>query len=158
MSAATAADSNDAKPDDCDCGDFYSFRITVVVDGSNPLADDPKFRQFAENTFGQEAPAHVLLKICWVSKDDLTAFVSAYDALLGALKLYQRPLADLAGSDAANGYYTALTAFSKVFCKLRNVYAEEKLVDPLKSQQTSSAYPVILGRSGLHDQNQGSNK
>ncbi|MCQ6468374.1 hypothetical protein NPN14_24405, partial [Vibrio parahaemolyticus] len=36
------------------------------------------FRKYAEKIFRQEAPAHVLLKICWVNANDMKQFQLAY--------------------------------------------------------------------------------
>ena len=54
---------------DCDEKDPYSFRITVVLNGEDGLANGGiEFRRFAEQTIRMETPAHLGVKICWVSK------------------------------------------------------------------------------------------
>lgn len=68
------------------CGeeDPYSFRLTFVLPGwPPPLKENLELRRFAERTIRQEAPAHLLSKICWVGNDgfgriiDLCAPVTA---------------------------------------------------------------------------------
>jgi len=65
-------------PTDCNiCGDEdpYSFRLSIVMNGEKGLANSGiQFRRFAENTIRMEVPAHLGLKICWVSEVQLQAF------------------------------------------------------------------------------------
>ncbi len=76
-------------PDDCSmCGeeDPYSFRITVVLNGEEGLAArGMEFRRFAEQTIRLETPAHLGVKICWVSKEQLELFETIYCAWLAEL-------------------------------------------------------------------------
>ncbi|MGO8055953.1 hypothetical protein, partial [Rhizobium leguminosarum] len=63
---------------DCNlCGeeDPYSFRLTVVMNGEEGIANSGiEFRRFAEQTIRREVPAHLALKVCWVSKIQLEDF------------------------------------------------------------------------------------
>ena len=69
----------DAECSECDERDPYSFRITVVLNGEEGLANKGiEFRRFAEQTIRMETPAHLGLKICWVSKKDLADFGNLY--------------------------------------------------------------------------------
>lgn len=65
-------------PDDCEfCGDQdpYSFRLTVVLSGESGIANSGiEFRNFAEKTIRSEVPAHLGVKICWVSDIQLIEF------------------------------------------------------------------------------------
>ena len=71
---------------DCDEKDPYSFRITVVLNGEDGLANKGiEFRRFAEQTIRMETPAHLGLKICWVSKESLKEFGDVYCSWLSEL-------------------------------------------------------------------------
>jgi hypothetical protein len=63
---------------DCNlCGeeDPYSFRLTIVLNGEEGIANSGVlFRRFAERTIRKEVPAHLALKICWVSNRQLSLF------------------------------------------------------------------------------------
>ena len=67
---------------DCNlCGeeDPYSFRITVVLNGEQGVANTGiAFRRFAEKTIRLETPAHLGIKICWVSEEQLQEFETDY--------------------------------------------------------------------------------
>ena len=69
-------------PPTCDvCGeqDPYSFRMTIVMNGETGLANSGiAFRRFAEDTIRMEIPAHLGLKICWVSNEQLEKFETLY--------------------------------------------------------------------------------
>jgi hypothetical protein len=76
-------------PDDCVlCGeeDPYSFRITIVLSGESGIANSGiEFRRFAEATIRREVPAHLGVKICWVSNEQLVSFEAVYCAWLAEL-------------------------------------------------------------------------
>ncbi|MCP3669621.1 MAG: hypothetical protein GY814_04180 [Gammaproteobacteria bacterium] len=61
----------------CDCTeviDPYSFRLSVVLPAWSSRFKDMGFRQFVEDTLRREAPAHVFLKICWISHSQMVEF------------------------------------------------------------------------------------
>ena len=61
-------------PGECDCVevvDPYSFRASVVLPSWSPRFRDVRFRRLVEDTLRAEAPAHVFLKICWVSHEQM---------------------------------------------------------------------------------------
>ncbi|XZF12934.1 hypothetical protein ACTHGU_14195 [Chitinophagaceae bacterium MMS25-I14] len=70
------------------CGeeDPYSFRMTIVMNGETGMVNSGmEFRRFAEETIRMEIPAHLGLKICWVSGEQLAAFGELYCAWLTEL-------------------------------------------------------------------------
>jgi len=70
------------------CGheDPYSFRITIVLNGEYGVSNGGiAFRRFAEKTIRLETPAHLGVKICWVSQEQLIEFEEAYCKWLGEL-------------------------------------------------------------------------
>lgn len=116
----------------CTDKDPYSFRFTVVVNGEDGMAGgDMDFRKFAEQTIRKEAPAHLGLKICWVSKKQLLEFATVYCAWRaemakekpGKLQLHQR-----------------LVALLQVFTRLKNVYPPASLHDCAEGNEENRVY------------------
>ena len=111
-------------PDDCSmCGeeDPYSFRLTIVLSGETGIANSGiEFRRFAEETIRREIPAHLGLKICWVSNEQLLRFETVYCAWLKELSL-QKPDAFL--------LHEKLKALLEEFETLKSVYPEARLHD-----------------------------
>lgn len=68
-----------------DCGfcseeDPYSFRVSVVLPYWPERFRNLNFRALLERTLREEAPAHVQVKICWISQSQMTDFDAAYRA------------------------------------------------------------------------------
>ncbi|MBS1630594.1 MAG: hypothetical protein JST27_11100 [Bacteroidetes bacterium] len=79
----------------CQKEDPYSFRLTLVMNGAGGLANAGiEYRRFAERSIRFELPAHLGLKICWVSQEQFLAFEKAWCAYLGVLA-EPEPNADL---------------------------------------------------------------
>ncbi|MCU0405246.1 MAG: hypothetical protein MUE99_11940 [Chitinophagaceae bacterium] len=111
-------------PNDCSlCGeeDPYSFRITVVLSGESGIANRGiEFRRFAEETIRREIPAHLGVKVCWVSNEQLLLFDNLYCTWLKELSL-EKPDAFL--------LHEKLKALLKEFEILKSVYPEARLHD-----------------------------
>lgn len=111
-------------PKDCNlCGeeDPYSFRITIVLNGEQGVANGGiAFRKFAEKTIRLETPAHLALKICWVSEEQLIAFETSYCAWLTELAKETPNETDL-----KNKLISLLTIFEN----LKSVYPQATLHD-----------------------------
>lgn len=129
-------------PNDCKkfCGeeDPYSFRFTVVLNGEEGLANKGmEFRRFAEQTIRMESPAHLGLKICWVSKKQLAEFQTVYcDWLTEIAKPEPDP----------NALHNKLAALLSVFQKLKNVYPQAALFD---CRDGNDENRVILGYTAI---------
>jgi len=122
-------------PDDCSlCGDEdpYSFRITVVLSGETGIANSGiEFRRFAEQTIRLEVPAHLGVKICWVSNEQLEEFE----------KLYCDWLAELAKPEPdALALHTKLKALLLVFEQLKSVYPEARLHDCIDGDDSNRVF------------------
>jgi hypothetical protein len=133
--------------DDCDERDPYSFRITVVLNGEDGLANKGiEFRRFAEQTIRREIPAHLGLKICWVSKKDLEEFGN----------LYCSWLAELAKAEPdALTLHNRLDALLKVFTDLNNVYPQATLHDCIDGNDDNRVFlgsTAIISNEELDDQ------
>ncbi len=53
--------------------DPYSYRASVVLPAWSPRFRDLAFRRTVEATLRREAPAHVILRICWISHRQMRA-------------------------------------------------------------------------------------
>jgi len=125
--------------DDCDCPitDYYSFRATLVMPYWTTRFINMDFRAYAERLLQSEAPAHVLLKICWVGALDMYQFEQDY-----LVWLQQRCLQKPVESDLAD----ATTVLIKKINNLTNVYLPGVLHN---CGFPSSEPPIVLGRSAL---------
>ena len=56
----------------------YSFRVTAVLPGWIDLAGNLHYRQYVENIIREELPAHVFVKICWLSREVMGNLEDAY--------------------------------------------------------------------------------
>lgn len=121
-----------------DCGDEdpYSFRITVVVNGEDgPAATDMAFRDFAEQTIRLEAPAHLGVKLCWVSKKQLRQFAAVFCRWRTELARPERDDVVL---------HQRLSALLEVFSTLKNIYPPATLHDCVDGNDENR---VLLGRT-----------
>lgn len=107
--------------EDCTGEDPYSFRITVVLCGQGGLANEEiDWRRFAERSIRQEVPAHLVARICWVSREQLAAFQTAWCAHLEARR-----------TDPVDPsvFTSTLEDLLEVFVSLKSVYPPASLHD-----------------------------
>jgi hypothetical protein len=128
-------------PECCTCcgeEDPYSFRITVVLNGEDGLANKGmEFRHFAEQTIRLETPAHLGVKICWVSKEQLFEFQEVYCAWLSELAKPEPDPLEL---------HNRLVDLLEVFEQLKNVYPQAALFDCIDGNDENR---VILGNTAI---------
>lgn len=109
---------------DCDvCGeeDPYSFRLTIVLNGEEGLANNGiAFRRFAEQTIRKEIPAHLALKVCWVSTEQLQEFEEKWCAWLTELSKPEPGTVQLSN---------LLKELLPLFAALKNIYPKASLHD-----------------------------
>jgi hypothetical protein len=103
---------------DCDDKDPYSFRISIIIPAYAPRFLNLAFRTYAEQIIRMEAPAHVFVKVCWVSNEQLVEFQDVYKDWL-AQKSTQTP-------DVGN---LKLERLVNVFTALKSVYPVARLED-----------------------------
>jgi hypothetical protein len=136
--------------DECDDSannDPYSFKATIVLPGYLSRFKSLVFRKYAEKIFRQEAPAHVLLKICWVNASDLLGFQKKYKIWLENYRQYRfdyckntlTPAKELKYKKELNELVVALK-------ELNTIYPEGNLYD---CQLSESNNPIILGNTSL---------
>ncbi|MFT3794683.1 hypothetical protein [Flavobacterium sp.] len=136
--------------DDCDDeanNDPYSFKATVVLPGYLSRFQNLTFRKYAEKIFRQEAPAHVLLKICWVNTKDLLDFQETYRNWLEAYRGYRLKFCanTLTDSDPSD-YAATLEQLVAALKELHTIYPEGNLYDCRLSESNN---PIILGNTSL---------
>lgn len=133
-------------PDDClFCGeeDPYSFRASVFLPYWPQRFRDADFRRFFEMTLRREAPAHVHVKVCWLSFTGMQRFETAYKAWLEALKGHRENQApDAAKKEVVRKASNDLIA---VMDNAKTVYPEATLHDC----EEGTANPVRLGNTSL---------
>jgi hypothetical protein len=116
------------------CGeeDPYSFRMTIVMNGELGLANSGmEFRRFAEETIRAEIPAHVGLKICWVSSAQLAQFG----------ELYCIWLTELAKDEPDRmALHKKLVDLLEVFLQLKSVYPQAYLHDCVDGNDQNRVY------------------
>ncbi|HRI58836.1 MAG TPA: hypothetical protein PK228_03910 [Saprospiraceae bacterium] len=54
--------------------DPYSFWLSVVLPGWTRRFQHPDFRYFLEQTFRSETPAHLAVRFCWLTRDEMQIF------------------------------------------------------------------------------------
>ncbi|TDD96005.1 hypothetical protein [Flavobacterium cellulosilyticum] len=136
--------------DDCDDeanNDPYSFKATIVLPGYISRFKNIIFRKYAEKTFRQEAPAHTLLKICWVNADDMLGFQKAYKQWIKNYRYYrinysQNKLTKVKEAKYRKAVHELILALKE----LNTLYPEGNLYD---CQLSDSINPIILGNTSL---------
>ncbi len=127
----------------CDfCGeeDPFSFRMSVVLPYWPEHFQSLAFRDYFENRIREEAPAHTLLKVCWLNNDDMRNFEIAYQNWLIALANYaQNPT-------SVTAFQTTNDALVNILFYLHSEYPVATLHDCEDSENTN---PVMLGRTIL---------
>jgi uncharacterized protein len=100
---------------DCAGDDPYSYRVHVLLPAYAARFKVVDFRRFVEETIRQEMPAHILPRICWVSREDMAAVEQAYRAWLEAR------------ATSAADVDTRLEALITALYAARNVYFGSRL-------------------------------
>lgn len=121
-------------PDCSLCGeeDAYSFRMTIVMNGESGLANaGVAYRRFAEQTIRMEIPAHLGLKICWVSTKQMLQFEPLYCAWLSELAKPEPDRKEL---------HNRLVALMEVFNDLKSVYPPATLHDCVDGNDENRVY------------------
>lgn len=136
--------------DDCDDqaqNDPYSFKATIVLPGYLSRFKSLIFRKYAEQIFRQEAPAHALLKICWVNASDMLGFQKTYKKWLENYRYYRWKFCEntLKPSDE-KAYRESLHELVVALKELNTIYPEGNLYD---CQLSESKNPIVLGNTSL---------
>lgn len=96
--------------------DPYSYRIHIILPAYADRFSDMNFRRFAEEVIREETPAHILPKICWISREDMVE-----------LQEYYREWLELKASKPTEQRQEILTNFINKLFALRNSYPSQPL-------------------------------
>jgi hypothetical protein len=130
---------------DCDCPcelDPYTFRASVVLPYWPAHFDNMAFREYFENKIREEAPAHVMLKICWLNNELLADFEMRY-------KTWVEALANYSFDKKANldSFRDASDKMIEILTQLHSEYPVANLHDCVESKEGSNT--VVLGKTVL---------
>lgn len=127
--------------------DPYSCKATIVLPGYLSRFKNITFRRYAEQIFRQEAPAHVLLKICWVGYEDMMNFQKAYKNWLENYRYFRLKYCS---KTLTKKDFTVFSLHHKELIKrlneLNTIYPEGNLYDCQFSETTN---PIVLGNTSL---------
>src|SRR5690606_36196142 len=132
---------------DCDCPcemDSYSYRASVVLPHWPKHFDHMSFREYFERKIREEAPAHVHLKICWVSNEKLRECETRFQSWIAALGKFKE------SGDNPISYQEANNRMLEILAKLNSVYPKATLHDCEESDGDKN--PVMLGKTILGTQ------
>jgi hypothetical protein len=122
----------------CQIEDPYTCIASVILPYWPGRFADNNFRQFFEKTLRQEAPAHVFLKICWISCEQMAEFEQKYKAWLAE---NAKPV-----KDKVQLSFT-LSELIDILGRLRNVYPSGTLHDCEEDDTLENS--IILNNSVL---------
>lgn len=101
--------------------DPYTFRVTAVLPGWTDMTLNLNFRKYAEKIIREEIPAHIFVKVCWISQEVMGLFEEAYAAWFSVMK-------EGAGLSAGAAWKTRHTAAAgslvQVMGQFANIYQE----------------------------------
>jgi hypothetical protein len=115
--------------------DPYSYRLHIILPAEAVRFSNMDFRRFAEEVIREETPAHILPKICWISKGDMAVLEARY-----------RDWIDLKAGAKTSERQNKLAEFVKVLFAVRNVYKQTYLHE---CGDTEEKDKFILGQTAL---------
>lgn len=128
---------------DCPCEiDPYTFRASVVLPYWPGHFDNSAFREYFEMRIQEEAPAHVQLKVCWLSNDLMREFELRYKKWIEELAAYSTDKVTHADS-----FRQANDQMIEVLTLLHSEYPLATLHNCDESKEGSNT--VVLGKTVL---------
>jgi len=136
--------------DECDCvavNEPYSFRASIVLPAWSIRFQNLEFRKYIEEVLRSEAPAHILLKICWISHTEMQELEQCYDVwsknfAAGQLELPQ-PLTDSCDED----YQISLQALIDKLHNLTNIHPLARMYDC--AEMDGDTPPLTLNKTRI---------
>ncbi|MFT3747082.1 MAG: hypothetical protein QM768_02150 [Agriterribacter sp.] len=127
---------------ECICEiDPYSFSASVVLPYWPEHFDNMTFREYFENKIQEEAPAHTMLKVCWLNNDLMREFEIRYKKWIETLADYTKD------RNTVNIFRTANDAMVEILSRLHSEYPVATLHDCDESKEGSNT--VVLGKTVL---------
>lgn len=128
---------------DCACEwDLYSFRAAVIFPYWPDHFDNMAFRKYMEDKLQEEAPAHVQLKVCWISEAQMDDFERLFRAWKKALAGYFN-----AGKQDVSDLQQANDDLINLLPQLKTVHPVATLHNCAESNIANN--PVMLGKTNL---------
>ena len=127
----------DANCEFCGEEDPYSFRIHVILPYWTKRFRSLDFRQFFERTLRQETPAHIHVRICWISNEQMAELDQTYRLWLEAKSVKDFDQAQLTNR---------LRELIQLLQRLKTVYSAATLHDCVEGEDNN---PVRLGSTNL---------
>ena len=125
----------------CDI-DPYTFRASVVLPYWPGHFDNMQFREYFETKIREEAPAHIMLKICWLNNDLMREFEVHYKEWIEALAKYTADKTIDIGA-----FRDANDNMIDILSRLQSEYPKATLHDCDENKQGSNT--VVLGKTVL---------
>ncbi len=126
--------------------DAYSFKMTMVLRGDLARFRNPYFREYAERIIRSEAPAHILVKVCWISRNEMLSFQKEYKEWIFHYRKMKRLICTGVNKTLQKKYNQALKNLIIALKELNTIYDEGTLYD---CQLSESQNPIILGKTSL---------
>ena len=149
--------------------DPYSYRLHIILPAYGERFGDIDFREFSEDLIRNEVPAHIMAKICWISKKSMSEFQIHYKRWLSLKATQYAHTFEINSADATTNSATTasdivaseltdsalaldlqeqsniLSEFINALFNTKNVYYKERLHD-CEGEENSL---FVLGRSAL---------
>lgn len=145
---------NDSNNEEADCilPDRYSMQLSVVLPGWLAVSATASFRAFTENLIRTEAPAHVALKICWLTPAQMYLFEKTTDLFFHQMAKIKKPGANITPS-MVKEFNAALSDVNSMLSVLKNMYLPSALNEceeiNYNAETEEIKVPVILNHSAL---------
>ncbi|MDI3319778.1 hypothetical protein [Pinibacter soli] len=130
---------------DCDCPcevDPYTFLVSVVLPYWPGHFDNMAFRQYFEDKIREEAPAHIMLKVCWLNNELMNVFEIRYKKWIEELANYS-----FDRKTYLDAFREANDRMIEILAQLHSEYPEATLHDCVESKGGSNT--VVLGKTVL---------
>ena len=119
--------------------DPYSFQITAICPGWLEVTQNSYFRQVVEKVIREEIPAHISLKVCWLSQEAMLNVELCYNQYLAALNSADSNLIDT----TLQGLVIACNAMKNVYPPSKVFEYNETLLSALSDEITQLNYSAI---------------
>ena len=127
--------------------DPYSFRVTVALPGWPEVCLIRSYREHVERVIREEIPAHILVKICWVSRE-------AMKKLENELQLFNLEMGEenypFTDSAWINKHQVRVDGLTGAISSLQNIY-EGIVIYPDDLDESSADSALRLDFAGLGD-------
>ncbi|MGP1421267.1 MAG: hypothetical protein ACTTKI_06755 [Tannerella sp.] len=126
--------------------DPYSMQVTVVAPGWLKISSDMNFREFVEKIVRMEIPAHIAVKICWISPKQMHLLEKTYEKLLNLLPI-DPFLEESEQKEREQEFESILIEWNNIFNSLRNIFPQTMHLS--SSEQNYNEESIVLDSSTI---------